>query len=1608
MKFNGCQRDEPAWVIVLRRWPAWVLLAAAMSVCGVSRGAPADDEAYVFTPPGFTQAGLSKTVSGEGTGRLQITVRDRATGRPAFCRLNVVGPDGNFYQPPAGPLSPYSLTGQWPKTGKGNREGKAPIRYLGRFFYSSGQVAVDVPAGKARVEVWKGFEYRPVVESVLVAAGETKQVVLEIERTANMTAVGYYSGDPHLHFPRRTEADDQVILDLLEAEDIHFGSILAYNEPAGPYTGVMETMDSPQLQGLGKSSSRRRGATWIASGQEYRSGTYGHLNLYWRDDLVLKGQKVLADNWPLYGSLGRETRRQGGFAIHAHGGYSQAIYADFVQKNVDAVELLQFGVYRGIELADWYHILNIGYRFPCVGASDYPACRKLGDCQTYVYGREDVDFAGWLHGAAQGRSFVTTGPLLLLEVDGEKPGGIVRMSGTGPHRVRAKLRVISEVAPVRTVQLIAGGKVVFEQMVPAAEGRGRWIELSHSLDLSGSSWIAARAFGQAPSGAADAEAHTNPVYVDIGDKAPYDRDSLDRLVARIDQQMDVHRKRNFAEKARVLDDFQKSRDILLRIRQNGGLPAGGIPDRWIEDDTAAAIDPSQRTHSEGELARFLQPVPGKTSSEAIQTFETVDGFRMDLVAAEPLVQSPVAAAFDADGNLYVAEMRDYPYKPKPGGRPLGTVRLLRDTDGDGRFDQSHVFADGLLWAAGIAPWQGGVFVSAPPDIWYLKDTNGDFQADVRKKVYTGFGIQNQQAMVNNLAWGLDHTIYGAASGNGGTIRPADDPKAPGVSVERVDFHFDPVSGGFEPISGSDQFGNTFDDWGNRFTCDESHPLSQPVLPRQALARNPFLAVPSAVQDILGGAVPIFRISPIERWRQIRSSRRIAHGTRSAGSAGASHHVVDAGAGVTVYRGGAYPSEFYGNVFVGDAQNNLVHRRILVPDGPTFQAIRGPREQSTEFVRSADNWFRPVNFVNAPDGTLYVLDMSRAVIEAIHIPLDVVKHLDLKRGRDQGRIYRIAPPGFRFTPPTRLSQATSAELVAALRRIDGWYRDTAHRLIYERQDPAAIEPLRLLLSPTQAPLPQTRVNAIWSLEGLKALRDEDIVILLSDQVPQVRAQAVELAARRLDRSPALRKKVMALADDPDPRVRFRVALALGETSDPRAEKGLARIVVRDAANRWIRTAVLSSCASMADRLFVDLWTNPSPSAPGGNPTDRAELLGQLVEVVGARNRPDEVGRILDTMAGAKDVGPVDASGLAFRDRLVVALARGLRRSGHPLAVDPNAVKPGAALVARLLERARTRNLDPRTLEAGRLGAIEVLSAIDPDASRAGLLDLLEPRQPRAVQVAVVQALSEGVSANLPEVLLPRLRGFEPSVRAAAVRTLLSRASWTKALLQAVARSDPGAGISVALIEASDRAPLLKSRDPEIARMAHALFGQTGSRSRAQVIAQYLAPPRPEGDATRGAKVFDRECKTCHQVGDRGFALGPDLTGSPSRDPASLLANILDPNANVLPNYVQYLVIDRNGRTYSGLIDAETATSLTLRRGDGARDTILRAQIAEMTSTGLSLMPEGFEKTISPPEMADLIAFLRASHRGGDEAENSDPGRSTPLDIGTLPGLIEPDE
>ncbi len=1583
----------------------WLSLAAIASwdspTLAADEKAVPEGEAFFFTAPGFDEEGQAKTVSGPEYGVLHIAVTDAATGRPAPCRINVVGSDGNFYQPAENPLKLYSLTGQWPASGaKGNRKEKAPYRYLGRYFYSTGNVTVSVPPGRTRVEVFRGFESRPENATTMVSAGMHHNAEIKISRTTSMAAENYFGGDPHLHLQRVTDRDDETLFELLSAEDIWFGTPLSYNEPAGPYAGVMEKMDYPQFRGLGLDSIRSQDSVSILSGQEYRSSQYGHLNLFLRDRLVFEGQSYNADDWPVYGIVGAETKSQGGYAIQAHGGYGLEIYADAALGTVDAVELLQFGVYRGIGLIDWYHMLNSGYRFPCVGASDFPACRFLGDCRTYVWNsaaeasaatadaqtpeKLRPDFSAWLKNAAAGQSFVTTGPLLLLDVEGKRPGETILRDDAGPMSVTATIRMRCEVTNVQHVDLIVNGEVVERFSHSMDDTKIGWQTFSHPLQLDSSSWIAARAWSTTPGGQPDAESHTNPVYVYLGGRKPYVRSSLDEWVRQVDGQIAKHTTREFEKKSRVLNYFQQARDRLLSIRERNGLLIGDDPS--VPPDTlgqtesqGVAMDPSRADVTDEELKEFLKPVPSRPPEEAVKMFEGVNGFHMELVAAEPLVNSPVAAAFDEDGNLFVCEMTDYPYKPVAGADPIGTLRLLRDTDGDGTYDEAHVFADKLLWAAGVVPWKGGVFVAATPDILYLKDTDGDFRADIRRRVFTGFGNGNQQAMVNNLQLGLDQWIYGATAGNGGLIRPGDKPEASGILINGRDFRFHPVTEEFEPVTGTEQFGNTFDDWGNRFVCSQSEPLQQVVLPDHYLARNPFLPSPGGIQDIAPGPVPIFRISPVERWREIRSSRRIARDEQSASSSGRSHHVVDAAAGVTIYRGGAWPAEYYGQAFVGDGQNNLIHRRQLTPDGVLFKSERV--DEQTDFIRTPDIWFRPVNLVNAPDGTLYCCDMNREVLESIHIPLDVVKHLDLKSGRRNGRIYRIAPRGFQFPGPPQLSHATSKELLVALESPHGWWRDTAHRLLYERQD-ISIAPGLLRLA-TESGRPQTRLQAAWLLKGLNQLDDATCLTLLTDVHPGVRENAVRLAESQMQNSHQIIAAVCRMADDEAPRVRFQTAFTLGESRDPLAVEALARIARRDGEDSWIRTAVLSSASETAEPLFAALTSSTDSTS-----ATRA-ITRQLAALIGARSRPEEVSRTLQSIADS----PVGADSEATF-QLLIELGSGLKRSGGLLASN-DLGSEGAQLLRDAMLRAGQTATDPAAAVDVRVAAVSLLSCLPSPEHRDVFTRLLDVDQPGPVQIASVRALADDPDSRAPELLLKHWPTFVPETRTAALTGLLSRETGTLAFLRAADRGE----VSVADVEPTRRELLLKDRNHEIRQLAAKLFGTAGSRARQSVVAEYKSALSLKGDATAGAKTFEKTCSACHQLGGIGHSIGPNLASSPSRDASALLNNILDPNQFVLPNYLQYIVVDHNGRTYTGLLSSQSATSITLKKEKAETITILRGDIDELVSSNKSLMPEGLEKDLSPQSMADLIAWMAV-------ASAQSPGNpNEERDFGTLPGLIE---
>ena len=565
-----CLPRVTLWVSIV----VMLLLTCGRSANAAEKPAP-EGEDFFFIPPGQQVEGVSKTASGPQSGKIRIIVRDSETGQPTPCRMNVVGVDGNFYQPAEDRLSSFSFAGEWPKgKAKGNRREKAPYRFLGRFFYSTGESTVDVPEGAVRVEVSKGFEFQPQVSTATVKPGLTETIELNLKRTTAMDEHHYHGGDLHLHLLRTSEKDDQTAFDLLDAEDIQYGAILGYNEPAGPYSGFMDKMDYPQFRGLGLQSIQKRGKITILSGQEYRSAQYGHLNLYLRDRLVLEGQNINADHWPLYGMVGSETKEQGGYAFHAHGGYGLEIYADAALGTVSGVELLQFGIYRGIGLEDWYHMLNAGYRFPCVGSSDYPACRFLGDCRTYVWSNDSTtpsrpEFPNWLRGAADGKSFVTTGPMLLLEVNGKRPGETLSVANKSPHSTTAKIQLRSEVTPVTNVDLIINGRVTKSFEIPASKQKGVWYTIEHPIMLPESSWIAARAWSTTPGGRPDAESHTNPVYVYLNGRKPFQQRSLDAWVLKIDGQMENRRfSITFSGHEICCSRFANKRDFALAMIQN--------------------------------------------------------------------------------------------------------------------------------------------------------------------------------------------------------------------------------------------------------------------------------------------------------------------------------------------------------------------------------------------------------------------------------------------------------------------------------------------------------------------------------------------------------------------------------------------------------------------------------------------------------------------------------------------------------------------------------------------------------------------------------------------------------------------------------------------------------------------------------------------------------------------------------------------------------------------------------------------------------------------------------------------------------------------------------
>lgn len=571
---------------------------------------------------------------------------------------------------------------------------------------------------------------------------------------------------------------------------------------------------------------------------------------------------------------------------------------------------------------------------------------------------------------------------------------------------------------------------------------------------------------------------------------------------------------------------------------------------------------------------FAQRYPSALSpEESMKKMSVAKGFSVQLFASEPHVFDPVALEFDEQGNAYVVEMPDYPYEVEPG-KGHGRIRILKDTDGDGKIDKSIVFAENVTEATSILPWKGGLIVTAAPNILYLKDTNGDGKSDVSEILFSGFFQNNSEAQVTSLRLGVDNWIYANNRGQSGKVVYSKTPGAAPLEVRGADFRFRLDRDLFELETGPGQFGQTINDWGHRFFTENSIHLQQAIIPWRYTHRHSFMPSSKFNVSITDHEEIMFQEIPPAYWRSERSARR--NRMYKEANLKRIEYAEDrftGASGGTIYNGDALPDEFYGNIFTTDVSGSLIHRDILTPSetNPALVAQRADSEKNREFIYSTDTWFRPVTFSVGPDGYLYFLDYYRQHIETpVSIPDDLKAEMDFMAGSDMGRIYRVIPSSSSYKPVSvNLRDASSTELLKYLSHKNGWYRSTAQRLLLERQDKSIIPAVKDLVSNAQDS--RARLHALYVLEGMNALDIAVVKKALQDSEPGVRENAVILA----EKFPKTLPLVAKLINDPSKRVALQATLSLGEFKGKLVTQALADAIKIHGQNEWFRSAVLSS-------------------------------------------------------------------------------------------------------------------------------------------------------------------------------------------------------------------------------------------------------------------------------------------------------------------------------------------------------------------------------------------------------------------------------------------------
>jgi putative membrane-bound dehydrogenase-like protein len=951
-----------------------------------------------------------------------------------------------------------------------------------------------------------------------------------------------------------------------------------------------------------------------------------------------------------------------------------------------------------------------------------------------------------------------------------------------------------------------------------------------------------------------------------------------------------------------------------------------------------------------DLLMNVEP-QAKKPEQSAKGLQARPGFRVELMAAEPLVQSPIAFAFGADGKLWVVEMHDYPLGVDGKGKGGSKIKFLESTKGDGKYDKATTFLEGLSFPTGVLPWRDGIIVTCAPDIFFVENKDG--KPGKKTVLYTGFKEGNPQHRVNGLVWGLDNWLYVANGDSGGKIVSTQRKQVPPVDFGGRDLRIRPDTGEIETVTGGTQYGRSRDDWGNWFGGNNSNPVWHYVLPDHYLKRNPHYAAPKVRADVpaVPGVAPVYpRSRTMPRFNDPFAFNRFTSANspivyRDELYYAASNHPGPNGPGSPSF------------TFVSEPVHDLVHREIMLPDGATFRSRRAADEIQSEFLASSDNWFRPTMLQTGPDGCVWVCDMYRAVIEHPEwIPKDWQKRIDMRAGSDMGRIYRIVPVGVEPRPIPRLDKLDSAGLVAALVSPNGWQRDTAQMMLLWKNDPGIVTTLEKLAIMSERPL--CRLHSLCTLDGMNALKPKTVQEALRDEHPGVRRHALRLSERFLKDNAELAKAVANFPIEPDGQVRLQLAFTLGECPGAKAGEALGRLALAAGDDLFIRSAIMSSInAKNLEPFSVAIFFKD----PTGTETKWFESLLNMATAFGRNDARNTLLKLV--------VEPKDGHFLAWQMTTLANWLDGFeQKDSVPDAEIKGSLPP---ILAAARERALNAKAEAveRAVACRLLGRLAEMEKADLDS----LTELLSPQQPPEVQTAAIVALGRMKTGEAGKRLLAAWKTLGPARRSQALELLQRREETLKPVLDALEKKQ----IEPSEVDAIAKQRLLTHKSEAIRQRAAKLFVNSVAPDRQKVIDAFRPALSLKGDAKKGLEVFTKSCAACHKLGNVGNEVGPDLAALGGRSPEYLMVAILDPNQSVEARYIQYLAETKAGLSFAGVLTNETATSITIVTTDGKANTILRSNLESLTSTGRSAMPEGLEKDWSHQDFANLLAHLRAS-------------------------------